>query len=74
LVVGLISLQNNNYALWVIFGFFVLVCLWFVSSLYSSIDFNTKQIKRLNETLKIQNGLIDIKANLRVLNKEVCKR
>ena len=75
--IGLLTIVSEEYKTLMISAFFLFAIGYLIYHMYTNIfvilDKNTETIKQLNEKLNIHKDLIDIKATLRNLEKEVFK-
>mgnify|MGYP001583587750 CR=1 FL=1 len=72
--VTLIAIVIEVYRVLLISLLSLFLATYFLYNTYDKINNNTEEIKKLNEKLKIHRDVIDIKADIKNLNKKVFEK
>ena len=74
IAIGLIGIISEQYRVLIISIFSVFLVGYSLLILYAKVESNTKEVRKLNEKIKIYESMIDIKAKIKSLEREVFEK
>ncbi|MBU2639100.1 MAG: hypothetical protein KKG75_00130 [Nanoarchaeota archaeon] len=74
ILVTLLSVINEEYRILLISIFSLFIAAYFLYEIYGKLEENSREIRKLNEKLKIHRDLIGLKADIKQLKWKVFKK
>ncbi len=74
LVIGALAFVGDEFRIPLLAAFAIFIAVYYIADTRNRMDKNTEQLHKLNEKVKIHEDLIDIKASIKTLEKQVFKK